>query len=70
MEKVKLNIKGMSCGHCVNAVEKALRAVPGATLEAVSIGSASVSYDPTKTKPDDLVKAVDEAGYDAAVAAG
>ena len=27
--KTELNITGMSCGHCVSAVEKALKTVPG-----------------------------------------
>ena len=60
-----LNIKGMSCGHCVQHVETALKKVAGVGAVSVDLakGKASVEYDPVKTKPEALKKAVDTAGY-------
>lgn len=65
MEKVTLKVDGMSCGHCVRAVEQALRSVEGVSLEQLAIGSATVSFDPTRTTLGALIDAVADAGYEA-----
>jgi copper chaperone CopZ len=63
MRQVTLHIEGMSCGHCLNAVNRALNALPGVRIDAVRIGRADVSYDETTTDPAQLVAAVGDAGY-------
>ena len=63
-EPMDLVIGGMTCASCVSRVERALKAVPGvssavvnlATERATIIGSAEAAL---------LVKAVEDAGYDA-----
>jgi copper chaperone len=65
MERVRMNISGMSCGHCVHAVTNALKSLDGVTVEKVSVGAATVSYDPAATSVDQITRAVDEAGYEA-----
>jgi len=65
MSQATLKIDGMSCGHCVAAVKKALEAVEGVSVQNVAIGSATVSYDPAVTSADTIVAAVDDAGYSA-----
>jgi copper chaperone CopZ len=67
MRQATLHIEGMSCGHCLNVVNRALTAVPGVRVDAVRIGRADVSYDEATTAPSDLEKAVAEAGYQATV---
>jgi copper chaperone CopZ len=67
MRQATLHIEGMSCGHCLNAVNRALSAIPGLRIDAVRIGRADVSYDDTTTTPSDLQAAVAEAGYRATV---
>ena len=69
MKQLKLDVTGMSCGHCVGAVRQALSAVPGVKVEDVRIGSASVSFDESKTSVGQLVDAVADAGYEATEAA-
>lgn len=69
MKQLKLEVAGMSCGHCVNAVREALIAVPGVKVENVSIGSATVAFDEAKVTVGDLVDAVSDAGYEASEAA-
>ena len=67
MRQATLQIEGMSCGHCLNAVNRALSAIPGVSIEAVRIGRADVRYDETTTSPSDLEGAVAEVGYRAVV---
>lgn len=69
MKQLKLEVSGMSCGHCVGAVRQALAAVPGVKVEDVRLGSASVSFDESTTTVGDLVDAVSDAGYEATEAA-
>ena len=64
MEAITIGINGMSCNHCVSAVQKALTAVPGVTVEGVQIGSATVIIDPTRTTRAAVDAAIDAAGYD------
>lgn len=66
-QTVDLDIKGMSCGHCVKAVQSALAGVPGVAVKEVRIGHATVEVDDRATKPEALVEAVDDAGYEATV---
>ena len=74
MEKahVALAITGMTCGHCVAAVKKALAAVPG--VEAVEVAlsppRAVVACDPSRTSLEMLTKATAEEGYPSSAAAG
>jgi len=63
MERASLSIDGMSCGHCVAHVRKALAAVPHVHVDDVGIGSATVHYEPGTVRPDDIAKAVSAAGY-------
>jgi copper ion binding protein len=67
VEKV-LMIKGMSCGHCVARVEKALTSLDGVTAVKVSLeeNSATIEYDESRTGTENFKSAVAEAGYEAA----
>ncbi|MFI5182956.1 MAG: heavy-metal-associated domain-containing protein [Vicinamibacteria bacterium] len=64
---MNLTIGGMSCGHCVSKVSKALTALPGVVVHSVEIGSASVSYEPAATSPEAVARAVEGLGYAADV---
>ena len=63
MDRIKLTIDGMSCAHCVNAVDKALKNIDGVTVEQVAIGSATVSYDPATTPAERITDAIEDEGY-------
>ena len=66
MTPLALSISGMSCGHCLNAVRRALSDAPGVTVDSVRIGRADVHYDPALTTPEKIAAAVTDAGYEAA----
>lgn len=59
-----LHIEGMSCQHCVDAVQGALEAVPHVAVTEVGIGRARVEYEQNEVGPDDLGAAIEEAGYE------
>ena len=63
MDRMTMKIDGMTCGHCVKAVDKALRAVDGVAVENVAIGSAIVSFDPTAVSEARITEAVSDEGY-------
>jgi copper chaperone CopZ len=67
MEPLKLTIEGMSCEHCVRAVKNRLTATPGVTVDNVAVGSATLRYDPSKIKIDDIEEAIADEGYTAFV---
>lgn len=58
-----LAITGMSCGHCIGAVKKALAAIPGVEVQHVEIGSATVEFDAAHTDVGLLTRAVEDAGF-------
>jgi copper chaperone len=61
MEK-QFKIEGMSCGHCVMAVEKELNKLE-IDKKKVEIGSAKVSFDSEKVSEGNIKNAIEEAGY-------
>jgi len=65
MQKIKLNVEGMSCQMCVKHVTKALADLKGVTEVKVSLetNSADVNFDPTVVGMADFTAAVAEAGY-------
>ncbi len=69
MEMIQLNIKGMSCASCVAHVEKGIKRIDGIDSAAVNLATekATVSYDPARTNPAEIIKSVTDAGYGAAL---
>lgn len=65
MEKLILNVKGMSCMHCVNAVKRALSSLDGVKQADVvlSTGKVTVEYEPAKVSADNMKKAISDEGY-------
>jgi copper chaperone len=64
MEQITLAISGMSCGGCVSKVSSAIAAIPGAQVDAVTVGSATVSYDDARTTPAVIAQSIRDAGYE------
>ncbi|HZK88082.1 MAG TPA: copper chaperone CopZ [Anaerovoracaceae bacterium] len=66
MEKVIINIEGMSCSHCVNAVTKAVGSLDGVSEVQVNLEAktATVDYDSDKITLEALKNAIEEEGYD------
>lgn len=69
MEKVTINIEGMSCAHCQANVKKAITSVSGVSSAEVNLdkGKATVHFDPAKADLDKIKSAVEDIGYEAKV---
>jgi len=65
MDKITLSVSGMSCEHCVKAVNNALAAIPGVKDIMVSLkdGKVSFSHDPVKAPLDVIKAAITEEGF-------
>ncbi|WP_201535593.1 heavy-metal-associated domain-containing protein [Psychrobacter ciconiae] len=65
-----INIDGMTCQGCVASIYNATANIDG--LESMSIdlsaNNATVTFDDSKTSADKIASAIEDAGFDAAVA--
>lgn len=66
MKNITLNVEGMSCSHCVNAVTKAVTALGGVSGVDVSLEGKTVTldYDPDQVSLESIKEAIEEEGYD------
>ncbi len=64
--RTTLSVSGMTCGGCSGSVKRALSAVPGVTAAEVDLGDGRAVVT-GGAHPDDLVRAVEAAGYSARV---
>lgn len=66
METTIINVEGMSCSHCVNAVTKAVEILDGVTGVLVNLEgkTATVEYDSNKITLDAIKAAIEDEGYD------
>src|SRR5215213_1266028 len=64
--EIILPIEGMTCASCVNRIERFLRKTPGVEQAAVNLATerATVLVDPSAAGREELVKAVEAAGYE------
>ncbi len=64
-ERTDLEIEGMTCASCAQAVEKGLANLEGTEGVNVNIATdkASLAYDPDKVSKKDMAEAVERAGY-------
>ena len=62
MKDIAFAIGGMSCGHCLNAVNQALTAVPGIEVRSVRIGRAELRL-PDAGSSEPAKAAIEKAGY-------
>ena len=69
-ERLELPIEGMTCSSCAGRVEKSLNGLDGveATVNFAT-ERATVSFDPDRVAPEDLVGAVADVGYEASLPA-
>jgi Cu+-exporting ATPase len=69
-ERVELPITGMTCASCANRIERRLNKLDGVTASVnYATEKARVEFDPGTVAAEQLVAAVEAAGYEAALPA-
>ena len=69
MKTLDMPIEGMTCASCANRVERKLNKLPGVTASVnYATEKATVQFDPDGIETEQLVEAVEAAGYRASAA--
>jgi copper chaperone len=66
MASETLNVKGMSCGHCVSAVEGSVGELKGIMSVKVNLeaGLVEVEFDSAVVSIEEIKATIDDQGYD------
>lgn len=66
MGKAVLNVEGMSCSHCENAIRKAVGALDGVGSVTVDLDgkTVTVEYESEKIALDAIRNEIEDQGYD------
>lgn len=61
-----LKVEGMSCAHCVNAVESSVGELQGVSSVKVDLenGAVAVNFDDSKTSLGEIKETIEDQGYD------
>lgn len=64
-DKLIFKVEGMSCNHCKQSIEGAVRALEGVTGAAVDLeqNQVEVTFNPQTIKKEELQSAISNAGY-------
>ncbi|MCZ8515043.1 copper chaperone CopZ [Paenibacillus filicis] len=64
MKNVTLKVEGMSCGHCVNSVEGAVKKLGASGKVDLNAKSVTVEFDESKVSLEAIKEAIEDQGYD------
>lgn len=66
MQNITLKVQGMSCGHCVKAIEGSVGQLEGVNEVKVKLDAAQVevSFNETQVSIDTIKETIDDQGYD------
>ncbi|MGH1366388.1 MAG: heavy-metal-associated domain-containing protein [Calditrichia bacterium] len=68
-QTIAVGVEGMTCQGCASSIETAIAAVDGVVEQKVNLeaNSASITFDPSRTDTEKLVKVIGDAGYTVSV---
>lgn len=66
IETKTLNVEGMSCSHCENAVKKSVGSLNGVSSVVVDLkgNRVTVDFDPEKVTVTTIKDTIEDQGYD------
>ncbi|MBE2237960.1 MAG: copper-translocating P-type ATPase [Caldilineaceae bacterium] len=69
-KELVIPIVGMTCANCASTVGRSLKRMPGVDEASVSYASerATISYDPKRVTPEQMIEMIKNIGYGAALA--
>lgn len=65
MQRWKLAVADMHCGHCVGRVRAVLSGLDGVRIERVEVGLVELAYQPDRSSPASIAAALAREGYSA-----
>jgi len=68
MNKIEIQVEGMTCGGCVKSIQNALNAREGVSRASADLDAKTVSieFDPAVIEVSALQQAIVDAGFDVA----
>ncbi len=68
MEKTTLKVQGMSCGSCVNSIERSVGNLNGINSVKVHLNNdtVDVEYDPSTVSLEEIKNKIEDQGYNVA----
>lgn len=63
MTNMILNVQGMTCGHCANSVEGAVKNLGAVAKVDLASNSVTVDFDETKVSLEAIKESIEEQGY-------
>ena len=60
---ITFEVNDMTCGHCVSAITKALKATDKDAKVAIDLASHRVRVEPASADAEELAEAIKDAGY-------
>lgn len=63
MQSVTLNVEGMSCNHCVNSIEGALKNLGAKGNVDLAGEKVNVEFDENKLTLETIKEAIEDQGY-------
>jgi copper chaperone len=66
MQQAKFQVTGMTCQHCVNSIEKALKDIGASGRVDLQGGTVTIDFDENKLSLNAVKEAIEEQGYDVA----
>lgn len=64
MTKTTLQVEGMSCQHCVNSIEGALKEIGAIGKVNLTNNTVEVSYDENQITLEAVKETIEDQGYD------
>ncbi|WP_062047067.1 copper chaperone CopZ [Bacillus sp. JCM 19034] len=66
MDKIKLHVQGMSCSHCISAIEGSVSQLNGVKMVEVQLDqqTVTVAIDSSLITTSEIKNAIEDQGYD------
>lgn len=61
---ISFEVNGMSCGHCVKTITRAIQALDATARVQVDLAAKTVSVDDSRLPQQHIASAIADAGYE------